>query len=205
MTNPILAVLLAGLMLAWPAPASAEVETSAQPASRAVHVGFQLGLVSLPRPADFSLFARFYGLIGLGIGYSFFPHALSDRILEAATIREASIDLDALQAELRLFPFRGAFFIGAALGRQSLSARYAPGQESFSAKLDSIYLAPRMGWLGEWDCGFTLGFDFGVQFPLSVNAAVRGNRKLAVNLDDLARQVGNFPVPSLGLRAGWMF
>lgn len=201
MTLRIRAIAIATVLFAL----HGETRAEDAPPGRAVRVGVQVGLVSLPRPADFAVVARFWDTIGLGVRYSFLPHALSDRIFQAASIRSASLDLDAIEAELRVFPFQGAFCIGASAGRQSLSGKYAAQPHSFEARLTSRYVAPRLGWVGVWESGFSMGFDIGAQIPLSQELTTSGDPEATNTVHDVVRNVASYPMPLLALRIGWMF
>lgn len=205
------ASLYLSLALAAVAAAPKAIANESPPAvaaaasKRPVRIGVQLGMLSLPRPADGEVLVRFYDLVGLGVRYSFLPRALSNALLEAASVHSASVDFSALEVELRLFPFQGAFFISGAAGKQSFGATDSNANATLALAIDSTYFAPRLGWLATWESGFALGFDLGIQVPLSVGIVTSGDRRVAPRLDEVAHQVANYLLPTLGLRAGWMF
>jgi len=192
-----------------PRPFSSTVSTEA-PAEvehprRATRLGLILGVVSVPNPASAQLFARLGRHLGAGVAVSALPASLSDVILRAANVPGAAVETLAIDAELRIFPMGGSFFLGSALGRQSLTASARKGSETATIDVITIYATPRLGWLAIWDSGFSLGLDLGVQVPLSAdfmtrttNAALDGYARSAAQL------IGSTPLPSLGLRMGWM-
>ena len=168
-----------------------------------VRVGLMVGVVSVPRPISAELFARLYDLVGIGASYSTLPKGLGDLILSAASVKDVTIESSAFDGELRLFPFRGSFFVGSALGRQTLAASASRQGTTVNVDMVTLYATPRLGWLGIWDNGFSLSLDAGVQLPLSTDAtATSGNPDAASAAQSAAKALGNQPLPSVNLRVG---
>jgi len=183
-------------------------EVSAQPEAASEHpaakVGVMVGLVSVPRPLSAELFVKFADLVGVGASYSALPTGLGDLILSAANVQGASVSSSAFDGEVRLFPFRGSFFLGAALGRQSLTATATRNNGTVNVDMATLYATPRLGWLSIWDSGFSLSVDAGVQLPLSTDATVTGTNPDATNsAQSAARALGNTPLPSVNFRFGF--
>lgn len=119
--------------------------------------------VGFPRPIAIEGFAKFERIIGAGFEYSFMPRV---------NVMNAETSFNAFAFDLRVFPFRGAFFIGARAGRQWLqaNAKLSAGQYgSFSESMaaSTWFVNPRVGFLHTFGSGITLGIDAGVQFPIS--------------------------------------
>lgn len=183
-----------------------------------VHVGFMIGLISLPRPLDAELYVRLIDLFAVGVSYSDFPAFVADPLLSAAGAKSGSTtarldDFSAFDVELRVMPFRGAFFLGAALGRQKLKGAVTEstttGAQTATVDLRTTYATPRIGWLWTLGPGFLLGFDFGVQLKIggTVNVTVppTASQKVKDDAQNLADLGSSYPLPSLHLRIGWIF
>jgi hypothetical protein len=185
--------------------AAAQVATPAPAESHpAVRAGVLFSLVSVPRPLSAELFVKLYDLVGVGAGYSALPSAVSDIILSAANVKDATAQSAAIEGEVRIFPFRGSFFVGSSIGRQTLTASATRSGQTVNVDMTTLYAAPRLGWLGIWDSGFSLSFDAGVQLPLSTDATVSGGNPDAKNsAESAARSLGNQPLPSINLRLGF--
>lgn len=134
-----------------------------------VRIGPLIGL-GFPRPFAVEAFGKIERLVGVGVEYSFLPE-----------VSVASVDTSfrAIALDLRLFPLRGGFFIGARVGHQWLDAktrvdagRYGSFRETMAA--ETWFLNPRIGVLHTFDSGITLGVDAGVQFPIDPAYERRG-------------------------------
>ena len=126
----------------------------------------------------------------------------------------------ALAADLRVFPFRGAFFIGARGGRQWLDAKatLTTGQlGSFSEAMSAStwFVNPRAGFLYTFESGITVGIDAGVQIPIRPNlersgAATPAGIASQLDIDGallaVANGLGNSTTPTIDLlRLGFLF
>ena len=183
-------------------------EVSVEPSVRDEHpaakFGVMVGLVSVPRPLNAELFVKFADLVGVGASYSALPGGLSDLILSAANVHDASVTSAAFDGEVRLFPFRGSFFVGSALGRQSLTASATRNGGTVNVDMITLYATPRIGWLAIWDSGLSLSIDAGAQIPITTNATVTGTNPEATDTaQSAARAVGNMVLPSVSFRLGF--
>jgi len=206
-------LLVSAPVASRPDPAAREEASSGAP----VHAGAMIGLVSLPRPSDVAVFVRVFDLVSVGLGYSDFPAFIANPLLDlvganSATTHATLGQFNAVDLDLRVFPMRGSFFVGASLGRQSLQGVLTEttlGQpQSAMLDLTTWYVTPRAGWLWRWDPGFIVGFDVGIQVKLTSDevvmlppSATPDIRKRVENLADLG---ASYPLPSLRLRIGWM-
>jgi hypothetical protein len=214
-----------------PAPATAapeQVQTRpAQPVRRAervedqhqlFHVGAMLGLVSLPRPVDGEVFVKFMDLVSLGFSYSDFPNFVADPVLTAVGAngggRVARLDdFSSYEANLKIFPFQGAFFFGSSLGHQSLRGAVTEstvaGPQTGTADVQSLYATPRLGFLWNWNSGFLLGVDAGVQLKLSSDVTTSlppgASADLQNNIHNIVDAGASYPLPSFHFRLGWQF
>jgi hypothetical protein len=213
-----------------PAPATAapeKVQTRpAQPVQRArvddehqmFHVGAMLGLVSLPRPVDGEVFVKFRDLVSLGFSYSDFPNFAADPLLTAVGANSAGRvarldDFSSYEANLKIFPFQGAFFFGSSLGHQSLRGAVTEstvaGPQTGTADVQSMYATPRLGFLWSWNSGFLLGVDGGVQLKLSSDVTTTlppgATPDLQNNIHNIVDAGASYPLPSFHFRLGWQF
>jgi hypothetical protein len=206
-------ILPALLLVSVPFAVRAEDGSGGAP----VHVGAMIGLVSLPRPVDAEVFVRVVDLFAVGLGYSDFPAFIANPLLELAGAKSGSTDarldqFNAFDLDLRVFPFRGAFFVGSSFGRQSLQGAVSEntvlGRQTATVDLTTWYMTPRVGWLWTFARGFLLGFDLGVQIKLSADRTVTlppgATPEVRDRVENLADLGASYPLPSLRFRAGWM-
>jgi len=145
------------------------------------------------------------------------------------------ITLGISNAELRgrWHPWGGSLFVGAMLGGQTI---YGKGSRSITvtpvyspminaeAKVTGAYLTPHFGWLWIFGSGFTLGFELGLQLPLSSKTTITTSskdplaaefmtviqaspeyQKLESDIEEGANKIGKLKIPYSAFRIGWMF
>lgn len=203
---------------AGPVRTAAPFEGRKDDSSRLFHVGAMVGLVSLPRPLDAELYVRASDYFFVGFSYSDFPAFVADPLLSAAGAKSgstsASLDqFNAFDADLRVFPFAGAFFLGSSFGRQSFKAAVtestALGPQTATIDLTTIYATPRLGYLWTFGPGIVLGLDAGVQLKLSkdqhVNMPAGSTQSMQDNAQSLVDFAGSVPLPSFHFRLGWQY
>jgi hypothetical protein len=184
-----------------------------------IHVGAMVG-PSLPRPLDGEVFVKLMDLVQVGFSYSDFPNFIASPFLSAIDANNGSStrldDFSAYEADLRVFPFRGAFFAGASIGHQSLkgasTVQTAVGPRTGTADVQTIYLTPRVGALWTWSSGFLLGIDGGVQLKLSSTQTVNippdadaADPNLRKNINNFVNAGTSYPLPSFHFRIGWQY
>jgi hypothetical protein len=211
-----LATLL--LLVCAPVPEGTETAVRSEQVSRPpVRVGALIGVVSVPRPSDVEVLVRVMDVFAVGLGYSDFPAFIANPLLDlvganSATTHATLGQFNAVDLDLRVFPARGAFFVGASLGRQSLQGLLTEstvvGPQSASLDLTTWYVTPRVGWLWRFDPGLLIGFDVGVQLKLASDQTVvlpsSATPDIRQRVENLADLGASYPLPSLRLRIGWM-
>lgn len=135
------------------------------------------------------------------------------------------------EGHFRFHVFKGAFFLGMLLGSQTFSgettrtftiSEIATSVDvTGSAKIQSYYVTPHLGWMWKWDSGFTFGFDLGYQIALSSSttvsvpladsiaaaaSATTAYQDLLHDIEDVGNQLGKTGLPFITLlRFGWSF
>lgn len=182
-----------------------------QPAStETVRVGGMLG-VGFPRPFAVEGFVKIKRVVGIGAEYSFMPNA---------TFMGTDVKFNGVAADLRVFPFKGAFFVGVRGGRQWLDAKTtvtlnggALGSINESMAASTWFVNPRVGFLKTFDNGITVGIDAGVQIPISPSYE-RSSDTSRFGVDTgvdkalltVANTLGNKTTPTVDLlRVGFLF
>jgi hypothetical protein len=121
--------------------------------------------VALPHPS-IGLEVKFDNFIGGSFDYGFIPDI---------TVSNASANMKGWHLDGRVYPFRGAFFLGAALGRRTMEGSYTdttaiPGTSiTGKATVDVTYLAPEIGWRWVYQSGLFMGVELGWEFVLSMS------------------------------------
>lgn len=185
-------------------PERAKLE-AAKPDTDTVDMGV-LGGVGFPHPIAIEAVLGLKKTVMIGAEYGFMP---------TTTIASMSVKMWSAAADLRYFPFQGAFFIGLRGGYQSLSGSTTLSAESLGSYTESVevgtwFANPRVGFLWVWK-PFALGIDAGVQIPLSTTVS-RCSLLAALSPDADARitsttnTLGRTVLPTLDLlRLGVVF
>ncbi len=133
----------------------------------------------------------------------------------------------------RWHPFHGSFFLGAAIGRQVIKTKantdFTVATEKVPTELridlNNLYVTPHMGWMWIFGSGFTFGFEFGAQVPLTSrstadialtnpaqNALLDMVKQtpeyiqLKTDVEDTSNRIGKQVFPYVAvLRIGWHF
>lgn len=167
--------------------------------------------VGFPRPLAVGGLVKFEKFVGVGLEYSFLPRV---------TVANVDTAFNAFAVDLRVFPFRGAFFIGARAGRQWLDARASLNAGRFGVFTESMeaatwFLNPRAGFLHRFDNGITIGVDAGIQLPINptyrrsgaaTEAGIASQLDVDGTLVAVADALGNNVTPTIDLlRLGFLF
>jgi hypothetical protein len=122
-----------------------------------------VGGAGFPRPLSVEGLIEIDRRVALGVEYG---------VLPKVTVSGVDTTMNGLDVDLRVFPLRTLFFVGAAVGRQqtNLSASATiptVGEVSAQVPAETWFITPRVGvlWTARW--GLTLGADVGVQIPVS--------------------------------------
>lgn len=145
------------------------------------------------------------GYIGASFEYGVFPRSQA--------VSGYSLSINSWSAGLRAYPFRGAFFVGAVLGRYDLTGTETsgiPGGTATTTTLNvtSMYLGPQIGWKWAFDFGLFLGLNLGYGFSLDYKSVLTplnatGDLKTAQENVDKYLKPG-VPIFTL-LELGWLF
>jgi hypothetical protein len=176
-----------------------------------VSVGALVG-AGAPHLLEASAFVCYRRLLALGGGFGMLP--------PLALTEDLKVARDRAEVDLRLFPFRGAFFVGVATGwartRGTMTQRTRAFRVSTptvgSAALDAVFVAPKLGWLWRLPLRMAFGLDAAVELPVYASAPefiaskygltlpVDGRGKLA----SVVGRVGTTPIPVVSARLGWV-
>lgn len=166
-----------------------------------------------PRPLAIEGLVKVERLVALGLEYSTLP---------GATVSDVHFGCSAIAGSARVFPLRGAFFLGLRGGRQHLSAAASVTGYGYtvpiSLEVDTLFINPQVGFLWTWDPGITLGIDAGLQIPISsttssvlANSTMPSAVQQAVSpvqstLENVAGAVGQTVLPTVDLvKFGMLF
>lgn len=213
-----LALSLALPTNALAAPESTAPETAPPPAPTPTHTpedkpsrdddsvfgAGAMGGVGFPRVLSVEGFVTFDRLVLVGLEYGALP---------TVDIGGVKTSLDAVTADARVFPFRGAFFVGLRGGRQRLSLASTfevEGLGAFSESLETIswIVNPRLGFLWRLDPGIVIGVEAGVQIPVAVRSTTSLDTGLGLEgrLTASADSLGRTVLPTVDLlRIGLAF
>jgi hypothetical protein len=179
--------------------------TIEQPARRSegpsVHLDASAG-VGFPRAFAIEALGTLGELVGIGAEYGFTPTFGIDGV---------ETNLWSIAGDLRLRPFRSAFFIAALAGRQHVGASTTVtasgvGSASEQLALDSWFINPRVGFLWKTSFGLEFGFDAGVQIPIGTSVTSSLPLALYPAAQSRVDSVGGTVLPTVNLlRLGFAF
>jgi hypothetical protein len=190
-----------------PATSNDADTTATTPKKERFRAGALAG-VGFPRPFAIEGFAKIGGVVGLGVEYSFLPRM---------NVSGVETSFKAVAADLRLFPFKGGFFVGARAGRQWLDAKTTVSAGSQTLATESMdastwFVNPRIGFLHTFESGITIGIDAGVQIPIAASYSHVSSHRIpgATGSDETLRTVANTlgqqTTPTIDLlRVGFLF
>jgi hypothetical protein len=161
-----------------------------------------------PDGMRFGVFAKWKGLLAVGGAFSMLPETRLPGI-GADVVRASG------EAFARVYPFRGAFFVGVAGGyaqtKGTMSDQRMEGGEmqhlEVRARANALYVAPHLGFQWMLPMGMTVGFDAGVELPIASNQSKFDASKdgLGVAVEgkgiaaDATRWLATMPVPVIHL------
>ncbi len=170
--------------------------------------------VSLPQFYNLGLEGRWLDIIGFAFNYGFLPELTIPGY--DAKVKSRSWDV-----RLRVHPFRGSFFLGVALGNQTLTGTRSDlilgTPQTTSVSVSESTLTPHLGWRWFYKSGFVWGMDLGVQLPQkttttltstasSLQQAAAQYAGLQNDLNKVSEDIGKQVLPMFTmLHFGWMF
>lgn len=166
-----------------------------------------LGGIGFPRPLSIEGMVKVKRTLALGVEYSLMPKI---------AVSGVEATFNAIAADARWFPFKGAFFIGMKAGHQRMNATSTMTIASYSitesATAEATFINPRIGFLFTGKEGFTIGIDAGVQVPLSSSLTTTLPKNLPAQLQidssmsKVAGTFGNDVTPTVDLlKVGMLF
>ncbi len=141
-----------------------------------------LGGIGFPRPLAIEAVVGLDKRVMFGAEYGFMP---------TTAIGAVDARMWSGAANVRWFPFRGAFFVGLRGGYQEISCSTTLGVANVGSYSESVdfgtwFVNPRVGFLWNWK-PFALGIDAGVQIPIS--STVSRSALLALAAPELDGQI----------------
>ena len=153
-----------------------------------------IGGVGFPHPIAVEALVKIERVVSIGAEYAFSPDV---------TVSGVTGSLWSASGDARVFPLRGPLFVGLRVGLQHLgmsSAEYAQ-----SMTVETWFVNPRVGFLWTWRSGFSLGFDAGVQVPLTSSVSGTSAAMSIPQLTSAAGTIGGTVLPTIDLlRLGWL-
>ena len=147
-----------------------------------------IGGVGFPHPFAVEALVKIERVVALGAEYGFSPDI---------TVSGVTASMWSAAGDVRVFPLRGAFFIGARVGLQHLGASSAEYAQAVA--VDTFFVNPRIGFLWTWKSGFSLGIDAGVQLPLSHSVTGTSTAMSIPQLTNVANTIGGTVLPTIDL------
>ena len=211
----VLAGVLAGLH-AMPAHAEEAVARD-KPADKTpdLRVGPIVGL-AVPGGLEGGVVVIHKRFLGFGGAIGTIPTMRVPGLAHNARLTRFSAEVDA-----RIYPLKGAFFVGSAFGYahtaasidDKLSLYGVSAPMTVRAEMSTFYAKPEIGFLWKWSSGLMVGADAGVLIPVvgstpSLVASAGGETQgLATKgqAADALRSGAKTPLPALALlRVGWL-
>jgi hypothetical protein len=161
-------------------------------------IGPKLALLPIPGVFGVGLEAKFLNLVGVGVDYNAFP---------TVKLGDVKAGYSDLSFNARVFPWKGSFYLGAAVGSRSFMAKASDsfsGQE-IKVEVKSAYVAPELGWRFVWSSGFFMGIDLGYQIVISPKTTLTLPPIASVdptakkNVEDAGNQIGKIGLPIISL------
>ena len=146
------ALIFGCVMLLSSSALASDPDSAKKPKESGFSIGALAG-VGFPRPLSVEAMIVLGRGIGLGAEYS---------ILPPITVSGIHASASAIAGDFRVFPLRGAFFIGVRGGLQRLDG----GMGSESLLAETWFLNPRMGFMWTWRPGLAIGMEAGIQLPI---------------------------------------
>jgi hypothetical protein len=181
-----------------------ELEAQAAPKTKTrglipgILIGPRLALINLPSPS-IGVELRTLGYLGASFDYGFIPKI---------TVSDVQMEWDQWQLGLRVYPFKGAFYVGGVYGHYGFTGvATGPSAGSGTVTVNSQYIGPQLGWRWVMPSGFFTGIDLAWGFPLTFESKVsEGSSGAITEIAKNAQQYLQHGLPMLGLVSlGYLF
>lgn len=181
-----------------PSPSPNGGTSSEKPVDEAARDRLRIGVIGgigFPRPLAVEGMVMMGGLVALGAEYGVLPDT---------TIDGVQTSLWSFAGDARIFPFRGAFYVGLRAGHQHIGASTtivvgSLGSAPEELALDSWFVNPRVGFLWRSNAGFALGMEAGLQIPFSSSVSSTLPLSLVPSAQSTADTLGNSVIPTVDL------
>jgi len=172
--------------------------------------------VGFPGGASVGLTAKVHEIVVVGADFEAIPSLAIPGVSGAKLARVGG------QGYLRLYPFRGAFFVGVGMGYEQMKGSATKSVDAYdttttavaAAYVHTLYVAPHVGWLWTWDMGLAIGFDVGVELPIATTSPTFDVSSYGLNvhvdgtgaLADAMRYASHRPMPIVNpLKVAFLF
>ncbi len=128
---------------------------------------------------------------------------------------DVKVHQEMIDFSARLYPFKGAFFVGCGVGAQRLTVKATDTQNGYTGDgnvvVNTLFVSPRLGFVHKFSFGLAVGMDGGVELPISggVDASVNvAGFSIAPPREalDVANKVKVTPIPIVHLlQLGYIF
>ena len=171
-----------------------------------VLIGPNVTILQLPTGPTFGLEVKGHRLWGVSFDYGFVPKI---------KVGQAKVAFDTWTLGAKVYPFRGAFFLGAGYGHYKLTGETAQTDfntgisDTAKAEVSAHFISPGLGWRWVRPGGFFTGLDLSWQFPVGYKSTVTAPDlgSLGGTVKDIQENGDKYlkkGLPSLGfLRLGW--
>lgn len=193
----------------------------------ALRLGVLAG-VGAPGLLSVAVTGRISRYLGVGAQFGWIPE------VKLAMYGEATLSYQQYDVFGRIYPAGGGFFLGTGVGYASIRASFRQSYDvpaisnvvaaqqvemAQEGTVRSMVLTPQLGYMAELGAGFVLELALGAQIPIrasevslstSVPSAVttyagQSVQQAETKVRDTLRRVGQQPLPTLGVRLGWLF
>lgn len=139
--------------------------------------------------------------LGFSLDYGFLPDVSYSGV---------KINYRDLAGAVRVYPFAGAFYLGASCGQRTFKAHGSSGVDEARVTVDTTYLAPQLGWRWIWTNGFFLGTELGYQIvvdhKMSFWSTATADAGTIKDVNDAGDQIGKIGLPVASLfQVGYFF
>lgn len=209
------ALLLVSVCFAEPVASNPELEkkdSKTMGVLGPVTFGPVLTFPGFPTPLRFGLDVKYTDIFQISFDYGLFPKL---------TVSNVSVKFNSWRLGAKVFPFRGAMYVGLSFGKQSFDGTMSNTVQNqavnYALHVDSTILVPHIGWKWNWESGLFMGMELGVQLATKSTSAFDSNADNSIKSADeytsaqadveaKGNTFGKQALPHFALfQIGWMF